>query len=523
MQKLYADLVIKNANIWTMNENREKARNLAVFQDIIVKVSDEKLDYLIGPKTILIDAENRTVLPGFIDSHTHIAWSGLNLISLNLEEASSIKHVLDLIKEEISRIKPGQWVIGRAWDQSHWPEQRYITAKDLDPISPENPVFLRHVSGHLVTVNTLAFEKLGLNKDLKGVDVDENDEIIGTLRDIELDDFEEIRPKFEDFVQGLKLGIQEALKLGITSIHDNITFETLFPYLSLVKKKELQIRVYGIIYENMIDEVAKLGINRNYKDKWFRIGACKLMTDGALSSRSAYLFEEYTDKKGEYGFPLYDESKLDEMITKVHHSELQIAAHAIGDRAVANLIDSIERNIDPSVCIKSNHRIEHAEILRESDVERAKKLGLVFSMQPNFVWRWGMIGINGMYEQRIGTERTMFNNPFGWILKNNLLLIFGSDGMPLGPLYGIKGALFHPNPELRLTLEQAIQCYTINPAKAVGEEDIKGSLEEGKLADIVLLSHNIEEIEIDEFHQVEVLCTIVGGEIKYKKENFLLS
>ncbi|MFW9852905.1 MAG: amidohydrolase, partial [Candidatus Thorarchaeota archaeon] len=355
-------------------------------------------------------------------------------------------------------------------------------------------------------------------KNQLGVDLDERGEVTGTLRDIDLKDNKETRPSFDDFIKGFELGFEEAIELGITSVHDNITFETLPVYLHLAKNNLLNVRVYGIIYEDMVDEAIKIGLDRNFGDKWFKIGAVKLMTDGALSSRSAYVFEEYDDKPGEYGFALYDEEKLNLMVSKVHQANLQIAAHAIGDKANANLISAIEENIVPSECQEALHRIEHAEILRREDVLRAAKLGLVFSMQPNFVWRWGLIDVDGMYEQRLGKERTMINNPFRWILEENLILAFGSDGMPLGPLYGIKGALYHPNPELRLNLEEAIRSYTLYPAKAAKEEHIKGSITEGKLADLVMLSHKLDVMQEEEFHDVKVDYTIIGGHIIYKRE-----
>lgn len=516
--KIHATLVIQNANVWTLDEENKKARSIAIYSDHIIKVGlEEETRSLIGEDTIIIDAEDNTVIPGFIDAHTHIPWTGLNKVYLDLRKAKNLTDALNMVKAEINKKSPGEWIIGRAWDQSKWPEQRYILAEDLDPISSENPVLLRHVSGHMVTVNTLGFQRLEISKDQLGVDLDEEGNIIGILRDVELSDKKEIRPTFEDFIKGIIMGMDEAIELGITSIHDNITFETMSVYLHLVNSNQMKLRVYGIIYEDMIDEIIKMGIDREFGDKWFKIGACKLMTDGAISSRSAYVYEEYEDKKGEKGFALYDKQQLDDMITKVHNANLQIAAHAIGDRAITDVIESIERNIDEEECRVALHRIEHAEILRKEDVEKSKKLNLVYSMQPNFVWRWGLVGVNSMYEQRLGKERTMLNNPFRWVLDNNLILAFGSDGMPLGPLYGIKGALFHSNPELRLSLEEAIRCYTVYPSIVAREEDIKGTIGTGKLADIVILNRNLDKIQIEEFHDVDIQYTIIGGKIVHKK------
>ncbi len=517
-KQLFADFIIQKANVWTINEKQPRAEAIAVYQDTILKVgSNEEIETLIGPETKVINLNYETVIPGFIDAHTHIAWNGMNKIYLDLGSTKSLQEAIDLVQQEVEKKETGEWIIGRSWDQSNWSEQRYITAEDLDPVSPENPVILRHVSGHFETVNTLGFQRLALDINQKGVDVDEQGNPTGTLRDVELSGKTEIRPKFDDFIKGLKFGMDECLSLGITSVHDNITFENLPAYKYLSDKKELLIRIYGIIYEDMIDEAIKLRLQRDFGDKWFRIGACKLMTDGAISSRTAYLFDDYSDLEGEKGFALYDEQRLDEMVSKVHKANIQIAAHAIGDKAISNLITAIMKNIKPEECRQALHRIEHAELLLLEDIERSKEYGLVYSMQPNFVWRWGMVGVNGMYEQRIGTERTMINNPFRWVQDNDQLIVFGSDGMPLGPLYGMKGALFHPNKKLRLTLEEAIRCYTLYPAKVSGEERLKGSIEEGKLADIVILSHNLDELDVERFHDVDINYTIVGGKIAYQK------
>ena len=516
--KLYADLVIKNANIWTMNDDQPRAEALAVFYDTIMRVgSNLEVEGLIGPNTEIIDAEFNTVIPGFIDAHTHIAWNGMNKVYLYLGGTKSLEEAVELVRKECEKKEPGEWIIGRAWDQSNWSEQRYITAADIDPVSPNNPVNLVHVSGHFATVNTIGFEKLNLSKDQLGVDVDENGEITGNLRDVDLSDRKELRPKFDDMIKGIEFGIEECLSLGITSVHDNLTFENLLPYIKLARNNQLKIRIYGIIYEDMIDEAIKLNLSKIHADKWLKIGAVKLMTDGAISSRTAYVYNDYEDKEGEKGFALYNEAMLDKMVTKVHSAGMQIAAHAIGDRAIANVITAIEKNINPEECRKALHRIEHAELLLEEDAIRASKLGLVMSMQPNFVWRWGMIGVNGMYEQRLGTERTMINNPFKWVLDNNMLIAFGSDGMPLGPLYGIKGAIFHPDSNQRLTLEEAIRCYTLYPAITSDEEKIKGSITSGKLGDIVILNRNLDDIDLESFHDVDINCTIVGGVVEYKK------
>jgi predicted amidohydrolase YtcJ len=522
--ELFADLVIKNANIWTLDEENPRVEALAIFADTILRTAaNEEIDNFIGPSTKVLDLGNKTVLPGFNDAHTHIAWNGMNKVYLDLGKTKSLKEALELIEEEIKKKKPGEWIIGRAWDQSNWVEQRYITAADLDPISPENPVNLRHVSGHFETVNSLGYERLGITKDMVGVDVDENGKVLGTLRDLDHSKLDpekrkEIRPSFDDFIKGLNFGMDECLSLGITSVHDNVTFEILPVYKYLSEKNLLKIRIYGIVYEDMVDEIIKLGIDRNFGDKWFRIGAVKLMTDGAISSRTAYLFDDYSDKEGEKGFALYDEKRLDEMVSKVHKANLQLAAHAIGDKAISRVISAIEKNINPEESKLALHRIEHAELLLEEDAIRSKKYGLVMSMQPNFVWRWGMVDVNGMYEQRLGREKTMINNPFRWVIDNDMIVAFGSDGMPLGPIYGIKGAIFHPNKEQRLTLEEAVKCYTFYPALVSGEENIKGKLIEGMLADIVVLNKNLDEIELEEFHNVEVLYTIVGGKIVYIKE-----
>ncbi len=518
--RVFADLVVENGNIWTMDEQNPRANALAVFLDRIVKVGTmEEISELIGPKTKIIDGQGNTVLPGFIDAHTHLASVGLNSIQIDLGGKKSINEVLGTLEKEIHKTTEGEWIIGRNWDQSEWKEERYITASDLDTLGGRNPILLRHVSGHLSTVNTVGFNRLELSKDIDGVDLDDDGEIIGTLRDVELDDHPEIKPSLDEYVDALKLGMEKAIKVGITSIHDNLTFDSLKAYRKILEDQCMQIRVYGIVYQDLFTEIKKVGIKKGLGDKWFKIGAVKLMTDGAISSRTAYLFEDYSDMKGEKGFALYDSEMLEKKVEEVHKAGLQLAVHTIGDKAVTKLLDAIEKTIPADECKNARHRIEHAELVLEQDIERSRIYGIVYSMQPNFVWRWGRIGVNGMYEQRLGKERTLRNNPSQWVLNNGLILAFGSDCMPMDPLFGIKGALFHPNEELRLDLEQAIRCYTLEPAKVSGEITEKGSLSYGKLADLIVLNKNIENIGLEEFDSIEVDCTIVGGKIVYKKDN----
>ncbi|MCK4896798.1 MAG: amidohydrolase family protein, partial [Candidatus Heimdallarchaeota archaeon] len=205
--KLHANLVITNANIWTFNEEKPRVGSLAVFSDTIVKIGTmDEIEILIGPGTKIIDANGNTILPGFIDAHTHMTWTGLNRIYLDFRKTKSLEDVLDLVEKDIATKEKGEWIIGKAWDQSNWTLQRYITAADLDPISPENPVILTHVSGHSVAVNSLGFERLELSKDQLGVDLSENGEITGILRDVDLSNKQDIRPTFEMFVRGLELG-----------------------------------------------------------------------------------------------------------------------------------------------------------------------------------------------------------------------------------------------------------------------------------------------------------------------------
>jgi hypothetical protein len=246
-----------------------------------------------------------------------------------------------------------------------------------------------------------------------------------------------------------------------------------------------------------------------------KIGCSKLLMDGSLGARTAALFEPYTDEPSTKGLLLMPLEKLVEKAKTAHLNGSQIAIHAIGDLAIENVLNSYQEALKAKPRKDHRHRIEHCEILTASQIERIKELGIIPAMQPNFVGEWA--GPGGMYEQRLGPERNRLNNPYRTLLDEGITVCFGSDGMPFNPIYGLWSAVNHGIKESRVSLVEAVKCYTLNGAYASFEEDLKGSIEPGKLADIAVIDSDLTKTPPEEIKDAKVYMTLVNGKILYHK------
>ena len=261
---------------------------------------------------------------------------------------------------------------------------------------------------------------------------------------------------------------------------------------------------------------SKLGIVTGFGDDFLRIGSAKLLMDGSLGARTAALFEPYTDEPSTKGFLSMKPEALTELVIDSHDHEHQIAIHAIGDLAIEHSINSIQEALRRNPRKNHRHRIEHCEIMTTHNIERIKQLGIVPNMQPNFIGEWS--GPGSMYNQRLGDKRERMSNPYRWMLDEDIPIAFGSDGMPFDPIYGVWSAVNHPIRFNRITLEEAVKCYTLNAAHAGFNEDKVGSIEPGKLADIAVFDKDLTEIPKEEIRDAKCFMTIVSGKILYHKD-----
>jgi len=528
-----ADIVILNGNIYTLEEEKPLAEAIAIKDDRIFMLgSNEKVRETIGENTLVFDIQGRTVIPGLIDAHVHFFSYGSSLKELNFVGTKSISEILDIVKRNISNYKPGEWIIGHGWDHEDWEKKEFPTYKEISEITPENPVYFTRVDGHAGWANKKAMEIAGISKETKdppGGKIIRNSsgEPTGVFIDSAQNLIEKHIPeRTKEWKKDAILRAQEeCIKLGLTEVHEAGTPEEIIEiYRELIKEGKLKIRIYAMLsgeehfqkYRNkppIIREGGKLTIR-----------ALKLFMDGALGSKGAYLFEPYSDDPQNSGLLLMDENKLYQIAKSALESGYQVCVHAIGDKANFLALNAFERAIKETGVKDHRLRIEHAQVVRVEDMKRFSELGVIPSMQPTHA-------TSDMYwaEKRLGAERA--KGAYAWksIMKKGAKIAGGSD-FPVenpNPLWGFFAAItrfdhkgwpesgWHPTE--KMTREEALRCFTINAAYSAFEEDFKGTLKEGKFADLVVLSKDIMTISEMEILKTEVLMTVIGGEIVYSK------
>ncbi len=493
---------------------------------IVAVGRNEEIKRLAGPQTQIEDLQGKTVLPGFIDAHMHLVSVGLRESGyfLDVSQARSLDEALELVRERVKETEKAHWVLGRGWDESLWPERRYITKADLDRIAPEHPVVLVRVCGHMLCANTLALQKITVTPK-----ADEFDGASGLVREETAWAFlQQLQPSDEQIQEAIRAGMRRAHRLGVTAIHDIAKPEHIRVYLKLHHEKKLKLRVRFNIEAKYLDHLIALGLRTGLGDEVLTLGAIKFFADGSLGARNAALSKPYAPAltpcssphphppaplpsegegwrgegrgaggEGLLGTLNYEQSQLNYLVRRAHDHGFQVMIHAIGDRAIDAALEALSH---AGTTPKHRHRIEHAELLHSEQIARMKQMGIIASMQPNFV-QWS--GPGKLYETRLGPERDSQIDPHRTVLDMGVKLAFGSDGMPFGPLYGIHCAVNAPHPAQRISVEEAIQAYTLGAAYAAFEEQRLGSLEPGKLADFIVLSQdptrakNISEITVE--------------------------
>ena len=469
------------------------------------------------------DVTGMTVVPGFIDSHCHFYGMGISMLrDVQLRDTPTLEAAMARLKEKAKATKKGDWILGKGWDESKWPENRYPTKQDLDAVSKTHPIVTTCICGHMVTLNSVALKIAGITGKTPQpaggqVDMGPDGEPTGILRDCRhlIESF--IPPVTEDeAVEGLKIASEYALSLGCTSVGDaGLNAYELEAYQTALAKGHLKIRAYLFLDETVQKPSYEAGIRTGFGNDMIKIGPSKLLMDGSLGARTAALFEPYTDEPKSKGFLLMPPEVLDEKAKAAHRHGNQVSIHAIGDYAIESVINSIQAALKDKPRKNHRHRIEHCEILTAGQIERIKELGIIPAMQPNFVGEWA--GPGSMYEQRLGDDRTKLNNPYRILLDEGIVVAFGSDGMPFHPIYGIWSALNHGIKDARINLVEAIKCYTLNGAYASFDEDKKGSIEVGKLADVAVIDRDLTKIKPEDVRDAKVYMTIVNGKILYHK------
>jgi predicted amidohydrolase YtcJ len=535
-----ADLLLTNARIWTVNPAQPAAEAVAIAGARVVAVGkDADLRPLAGPKTRVLDMHGRRIVPGFYDSHVHLLGSGLRLAEVALKDANDEAEFGRRLREFDRRLPRDRWLLGGEWDHDRTFAGRLPTAELIDKYVADRPVFLRRYDGHMAIVNSRVLQLAGITAETPdppgGVIYRKpgSRQPSGLLRDNAMGLVERLIPPTTDteIVEAVRAALAEARQVGVTSVQDMDgssagTRQRLFRlYQELARQGKLTLRVD--LRWPLADwrSLAALGVEANFGNDCVRIGGVKGFVDGSLGSSTAKMFEPYLNERASTGVYVTPLNRLREFIEGADAAGLSIAVHAIGDRANAELLDIFAEVAKKNGPRDRRFRIEHAQHLRPRDYARFKELNVIASLQPYHAiddGRWA--------EGRIGAERCASSYACRSLLDAGARLAFGSDWSvaPLNPLVGIDAAVNrrtldgkHPDgwfPAQKIRVADAIEAYTLGSAYAGFQEEERGSLEVGKLADLVVLSRDIlAESQRDRIGETEVLLTVVGGRIVYEK------
>jgi len=517
--------LVLNANLVTLNPKQPKAEAIAIQNGRIVAVgSNEEVREYIGKQTRVIDAKNKTIVPGFVDCHVHMTGFGHFLHTLNLRNVESVKEMQQKLREYVQKNPERSWILGGRWDQDRFVEKRYPTRWDLDGAVADKPVFLIRVCGHLGVANSRALQLAGISKETTiesgKIDLDEaSGEPNGILRENALELVWKAIPKpsSKQLEEACISACKKAVKAGLTCVHWIIgSAQEIRIIQKLFLNGKLPLRVYLGISADLLDQLVDLGLLTGFGNDMVKIGFVKIFADGSLGARTAALKEPYSDKPETSGIILYTQRKLNRLVSKAHRAGLQLAVHAIGDRAIEAVLKAFENALKKHPRKNHRHRIEHCSVLNPRLIKRMKHLGLIASVQPHFVVSdfWVVT--------RVGKDRARWVYPFKTLVKEGLIVTSGSDCPvePIDPLLGVWAAVTRKSfAEENLTVEEALKTYTLNAAYASFDENNKGTIEVGKLADLTVLSDDLFNVPPDEIKRARVEMTIVDGKIVYSRNS----
>ena len=509
-----ADIVLVDGKVFTAARDRPWAKALAVRGDRLLAVgTSAQGERWRGRRTTLVDLRGAVVVPGFIDAHTHMADSAGERGWTRLDGTRNLEDAIVRLRKTAASTPHGGWVVGIDWDEAKWPERRFLTREDLDRVSTDHAVVARRIDCHIGSLNSMALERAAGLAGMRGFEVDASGRPTGLLTE---DAFGEFHLRFETGEAGIERGLpavaRMAHRLGITSIHDVVSRAGWTAYQRLQRIGRFRVRVYAMPRDSMLGALADAGLGAGFGDPWLRLGAIKVFADGSLGAYTAALSAPYVGRPNDRGVLIHSPTELRSILTTAHRAGFQTATHAIGDAAIRLVVETLEEVQDSAPRRDARHRIEHYELPDDDVLRRTKAAGIVASCQPNFVGQWS--GPGDVYETRLGAGRFTANNPFRGILRARIPLCFGSDGMPYGPLYGVHWAVNGFFEGQRLSPEEAIRAATAGGAHASFEEQEKGTLETGKLADFVVVRGDPFEAP-DQIARIRIASTWIGGECVY--------
>jgi len=534
-----ADLILLNGNIYTANEKQPHAEAIAVKADRIVYAgSNAEVKNYRGAQTRVIDLHGATVVPGMTDAHHHLEGVGFREMTLNLEGITNLQNFLAKVKTKVDQAKPGEWVTGRGWIETFWTPPVFPTRWDLDKVAPNNPVILQRADGHGTVVNSAALKIAGITKETPNpfggeVSKDKSGEPNGMLLDAAQELVRSHMPPTSpaDTERAVVLGVQRDIGLGWTQVQNpGGSYQDIDIYRKLYSEGKIKLRIYKVLSapgkqaQRLLSEGPIIGAYGNR----LTVRSLKCYADGSLGSRSAALLEPYSDAPDTSGFLTVKEEDLLPMLEEALRKGIQVETHAIGDKGNRFILDEYEKALN---AVPANQRkiadprwrVEHSQIVNPLDIPRFKKLGIIPSMQASHA-----IGDLHFAPARLGLKR--LEGAYAWnsFVKSGVIVPGGSDapverGEPMIEFYaavarkdikGWSGEGWHP--EEALSREQALQMLTIWPAYAAFEENLRGSIEVGKLADLTVLSADIMKIPELDILKTHCVMTVIGGEIVYQ-------
>lgn len=548
---MFADLVLFNAEIYTVDPALPWAEAAAVRDGRILAVgSNDEILSLAGDNTAMIDGAGRLFLPGLTDSHLHFQQIAERRQQASLFGATDFEQVRQVVGTAVSQAKPGQWVQGWGWDENLW--DRLPTRLDLDDIAPNNPVALARMDMHTWWVNSAALKLAGVSRETADppqskIERDESGQPTGILREwnaIELVRTHVPEPDEAALADWMADAIAEAHRLGLTGIHDqrveNEGDQSFRLFQKLRRDGRLQLRVHMNIAAERLPQAAALGLQPGFGDDRLWVGHVKAFADGTMGSHTAHMLEPFSDDPGNTGIAVTPAKELWDLAVRAHNAGFPISVHAIGDRAVREVLDVLAELRSskvakspggegklvphPSSLITSTmpHRIEHVQLLHPDDLGRLAQLGVVAAVQPvHLQTDWPTA-------DKVWGERARYTYAFRTLLDKGTVLAFGSDApvAPLNPMVGIGTAVTrqdaHGLPENgwysqeRISLAETIYAYTMGPAILSGKQALQGSITPGKWADLIMLNQNLFEIDPTEIAQTEVDLTIFAGDVVYR-------
>ena len=472
------------------------------------------------------------VMPGFNDAHVHLGSAGADALAVELRGVTSPEEMQKRVTEAVAHHKEGEWITGSGWDHTLWPDKRFPNRQQLDAVSPNNPVILTHISGHVAVANSLALKKAEIDKSTPNppggeIEHDGLGEPTGMLKEAAAMNLVRVRipdPSMEERRRGIAIALADVARNGVTSLQDNSAWEDFQVYQQLKEEGELTARITEWLHFNdSLNDLQDKRAQGGTKDPWLKTGALKAVTDGALGSRTAAMLEPYSDDPSTTGIFTYDPDKLRAMAIERDKAGFQLNFHAIGDRANRIALDVFEAVRKANGPRDRRDRIEHAQVVAPMDFQRFAELKVIASMQPSHQttdMRWA--------EDRIGSERIKGAYAWNTMLKNGVRLAFGTDYPvePISPFRGLYACVTRERPQggprngwepqEKISFSDCIRAYTSGSAYAQFEEGKKGELESGEYADFIVLSDDLTKIRPAQYTKVRVLRTVVGGKTVYQ-------